>query len=90
MPRTSGAVAMSYYKYKVEHKVSDDKTTVNFYTSQPDIVNETGLKRSCVYQLICCPEKRKNHLNYTITKLLEPLPAYDKNDVVIIRNKIKY
>ena len=90
MTRTKGAIAMSYYKYKVEHKISDDNTTVKFFISQPEIVRETGLKRSFVYDLICHPENRKDHKNYIITKLSKALPVYDTKETVIIKNKIQY
>jgi len=90
MPRTIGATARNTYKYKVCHKISDDQITTKYYTSQPEIINDTGLKRSCVYELLCNPLKRINHHNYTITKLETFLPVFDKEKTIITLSKIEY
>ncbi len=77
MPRTNGSRNNSDYKYKVEKlNENDEVITTDYFVTQTEVQNHTGLKRSAVYFMIHHPEKRKNHCKYKIYKMEIPLPVY--------------
>jgi len=83
MPRTNGSKNNTDYKYKVETLNEEgDVTSTDYFVTQTEVQNFTGLKRSAVYFMIHHPEKRKDHLNYKIEKMAVPLPVYKLNKTI--------